>query len=128
PLTFHWRILMDIDVFAPHELDTVFRVLRTALSPRLPLNPREQSFIDAFARITGHRIDPPGPLPIATHEVRIFGMRQRKRLVQLTVLAALLSRPVRLSSVTYVRRLSEWLQTPEPAIEVLEALRDDRHA
>ena len=118
---------MDIAVFAPHELDTVFRVLRTALSPYLPLKPREKSFIDAYARIAGYRIEPPGPLAIDACDVRIFGMRQRKRLVQLAVLAALLSRPIRPGSVRFVRALSDRLQAPEPAIEVLEALRDERH-
>ena len=119
---------MDIDVFAPQEQDTVFRVLRTALSPRLPLNPRERSFLGAYARITGYRIDPPGPLLISASEVRgIFGMRQRKRLVQLAILAALLARPVRISAVRFVRELSEHLETPEPAIETLEALHEERH-
>jgi hypothetical protein len=118
---------MDIDVFRPDELDTVFRVLRTALSPRLPLNPREKAFLGTYARIVGHRIDPPGPRPIELVDVRIADVHSRKRLVQLAVLAAHLSSPVRPSSVAFVRKLSQHLDVTESAVEVLEALRDERY-
>ncbi len=96
---------MDIDVFSPRELPTVFRVLRAALSPEAALEPPERAFLDTYARITGYAIPsfdpaPVGPLAVIDHPHR------RKRLLQLASLAVLLSNPVRPESVAFLGQLA----------------------
>lgn len=118
---------MDIKAFASQELDTVFRVLRTALGGGEPLNERERSFLETYARITGHPLSAVDPLPIEASDVAIAGARARLRLVQLSAAAALLSRPVKPSSVEFVNALATVLETHDPVIAVLEALVRGRH-
>ncbi|MBX3606399.1 MAG: hypothetical protein KF788_14055 [Piscinibacter sp.] len=113
---------MDIDVFPIHQLDTVFRVLRTALAPDTRPDARERRFLDTYARIVGYPLGPADPLPIAAAAVNIAGARQRKRLVQLAAIAALLRRPVAAAGVTYVKALADQLAVHEDVIGVLEAL------
>lgn len=118
---------MDIDVFSSRELTTVLRVLRTALSPTDSLAPRERLFLDTYARITGHALPSADPQRVDASEVQIEGAHQRKRLVQLSALAALLERPPKPASVAFVKALSRQLATPDPAINVLEAVAAGRH-
>lgn len=113
---------MDIDVFLPRDLDTVFRVLRTALTPASELLPPERAFLATYAKITGHPLPPAAPPPILPGEARVEGAHPRKRLVQLAAMAALLHHPVRAESVAFVRELALALAVPEPVIPVLEAL------
>lgn len=115
---------MDIDVFPSNELDTVFRALRTALDPSPAtgkLGLAEQTFLDTFARITGHPLAATPPT-IAPREVHIETPHARKRLVQLAATAALLHRPVRAVAVTFVSELASALAVDEPVIPVLRAL------
>lgn len=116
---------MDIDVFSPRELPTVFRVLRAALSPEAALEPPERAFLDTYARITGYAIPsfdpaPVGPLAVIDHPHR------RKRLLQLASLAVLLSNPVRPESVAFLRSLASHLGVHDPVVDVAEALRQGR--
>lgn len=113
---------MDIDVFTSRNLDTVYRVLRTALRPSGRLEPVERRFLDTYARVTGHPVGSPDPQPIAAQEVRIAGAHQRKRLVQLSAVAALLAHPVHPGSVAFVRALSRHLEAHDPVVDALEAL------
>ena len=113
---------MDIHVFQPHELSTVLRVLRTALNPQRALSAIERSFLDTYAVICGRdplRTEPP---PIEPHEVVIEGSHRRKRLVQLSALAVLLSRPVRTESLAFLKALAASLATHDPVIDVIDAL------
>ena len=117
---------MDIDVFTPAEQPTVLRVLRTALNPNAPLGPAERRFLEAYARIAN------APLPehdvpcISPFFVNIPGRHQRKRLLQLAALAALLARPVRVSSIAFLDGLSFRLGLHDPAIDVAAALSQGR--
>ena len=113
---------MDIRVFLPDERDAVMRVLRTALDPERALGAPERAFLDTYAHICGR--EPPGadPAPIGACEVRLEGGHRRKRLVQLAALAVLLSRPVRPSSLAYLKQLSAALGAHDPVIDVIEAL------
>ena len=118
---------MDINVFLPHELDTVMRVLRTALNPQGALDPDERTFLDTYARIAGRdplRADPP---PIAPEEVVVTGPHRRKRLVQLSALAVLLARPVRPQSMAFLKQLAVRLGTHDAVIDVIDALSKGRH-
>jgi hypothetical protein len=113
---------MDIDVFSSQELETVFRVLRTALSPGMAVGQIERNFLSTYARITGYTL-PTGDLPlIDPRDVHIEGAHQRKRLLQLSAIAALLSNPVRPGSVAFLRDLSRRLQTRDSVVDVVEAL------
>ena len=118
---------MDIDVFSELEIPTVLRTLRTALSPDRPLSPTERSFLDSYARIV--RCDRPlsDPLPVNAHEVHVQGDHRRKRLVQLTALAVLLGRPVKAASFEFLQQLSRHLETRDPVIDVIDALRKNQH-
>jgi len=118
---------MDIDVFLPHEYNTVQRVLRTALNPDGMLAASERCFLDTHAAICGRAPLRADPLPIDPREVVIVGAHSRKRLVQLGALAVLLSRPVRTSSLAFLQSLAAALSTHDPVIDVIEALAKGRH-
>jgi hypothetical protein len=113
---------MDIDVFPSKELPTVFRVLRTALTPEGLLEPRERLFLDTYARIHGLALAGADPLPVSAEDVQIEGAHQRKRLVQLSAVAALLTSPVNSGSVRFVRDLSRHLGAYDPVLDILSAL------
>jgi hypothetical protein len=113
---------MDIDVFGSKELPTVFRVLRTALRPAGLLEPRERVFLDTYARTCGLALAGADPRPLQAHEVDIEGAHQRKRLVQLSAIAALLSAPVQPASIAFVADLARHLDSHEPVIDILRAL------
>ena len=112
---------MDIDVFKPGQLDQVFGVLRTVLNPYGLLSERERLFLDTYAKITRYRLQG-DPLPLSPYAVDIADPHQRKRLVQLAALAALLGSPVRAGSIEVLEALSDHLQTWDPVIGVLRAL------
>jgi hypothetical protein len=114
---------MDIDVFSSKELPTVFRVLRTALRPEDLLEQRERVFLDTYARINGLALAGADPLPVSAEDVQIEGAHQRKRLIQLSAVAALLSAPVNPLSVDFVKQLSRYLGTHDVVIDILEALK-----
>ena len=113
---------MDIDVFAPEELECVFRVLRTALSAAGPLQPNQRKLLQTYAKITGHPLPEADPLPIRAGEVRVEGPHRRKRLVQLAAIAALFNNPVRPGAARFVRDLAAALGTSDPVVAVLEAV------
>src|SRR5262245_41870255 len=116
---------MDIDVFSPRELPVVFRVLRTALSPEGYLKPEEKAFLATYGRITGFPV-PHDPKPITAAEVEIEGIHQRKRLIQLSALAALLDRPVKDGSLAFLKDLSKHLGTHDSVIDVIEAMKQGK--
>jgi hypothetical protein len=113
---------MDIDVFPPHELGTVFRVLRTALAPDAPLDPSHRRFLATFARITGHVPADPTLPTIGPHEVHIADAHPRKRLVQLAAVAALLNQPPKPAAAAYVAALAQRLAVHDGVVDVLAAL------
>jgi hypothetical protein len=118
---------MDIDVFSAKESPTVFRVLRTALRPGGLLEARERAFLDTYARIHGLALAGADPRPLEPDEVRIEGAHQRKRLVQLSALAALLSAPVQAESIAFVTELARGLKAHDPVVDVLRALRKKQY-
>jgi hypothetical protein len=113
---------MDIDVFPSKELPTVFRVLRTALRPQGLLEARERLFLDTYARINGLALAGADPRPVSPEEVEIEGTHQRKRLIQLAAVAALLNSPMNPGSVGFVRDLSRHLGAYDPVLDILSAL------
>lgn len=118
---------MDINVFPAHELDTVFRTLRTALSPETRLDEQERQFLQTYATITGYRLAAGDPLPVEPDAVLVAGEHPRKRLVQLAALAVLLHRPVRAQSLAFLKALARKLATHDPVLDVIEALHKGRH-
>jgi hypothetical protein len=113
---------MDIDVFPSKELPTVFRVLRTALRPQGLLEARERLFLDTYARINGLALAGADPRPVSPEEVEIEGAHQRKRLIQLSAIAALLNSPMNPGSVGFVRGLSRQLGSYDCVLDILSAL------
>jgi ubiquinone biosynthesis protein Coq4 len=118
---------MDINVFPAREHDAVLRVLRTALNPDGALSATERSFLDTYALICGRDPLRAEPQPIDPREVAIAGAHARKRLVQLSALAVLLSRPVRASSLAFLKSLATSLSTHDAVIDVIDALARGRH-
>lgn len=118
---------MDIDVFTPAQHPIVFRALRTALSPAGPLSAGERVFLATYARITGHGLTGDDPPPIDASAVAITGAHQRKRLLQLAAMAVLLARPVKADAFQFLQDLARHLQTRDPVIDVIDALRRGRH-
>src|SRR5262245_11936781 len=117
---------MDIDVFRISDRETVFRALRSALRPAGMLASVERRFLKTYAHIVGYRLPASDPSPLSPHEVQIQGVHQRKRLVQLTAIAALLDRPVKPASVAFVTGLAQHLGVREPVVAVLQALAQGR--
>lgn len=117
---------MDIDVFPRESQDIVFRVLRTALSREPALEDRERLFLETYATITGYALPPAGPRTIHPSEIEIDGARQRKRLVQLAAVAALLGHPVKRASIRFVEDVARQLVTHDPVIAVLHALAQNK--
>ena len=118
---------MDIDIFSASELPMVLRVLRTALNPDSALVPTERLFIETYATIAGTAAPLVDPLPIEAWQVAVATPHRRKRLVQLSALAVLLSRPVRPASVAFLKALARQLATHDPVIDVIDALQHGRH-
>jgi len=117
---------MDIDVYSRQELDTVFRVLRTALSPDGALQLRERRFLETYARITGYALSASDPQLLSPGEVHIAGEHQRKRLIQLAAIATLLSHPLKPGSVAFLRQLSLQLGVKDSVVDVVDALQKGR--
>lgn len=113
---------MDIDVFAPHELPAVLRALRTALRPDGALNEAERAFLDTYALIAGYPLPTGDPAPIDPDAVSVAGVVQRKRMLQLAAMAALLSRPVRPEQLDFLKALAARLATHDPVLDVIAAL------
>jgi hypothetical protein len=114
---------MDIDVFAPEELNMVVRAIRTALRPVGKLDGSEKMFVQTFCTITrAPWMGGEEPAPIPPEQVVVDGAHRRKRLIQLASLAALFSSPVRLESVQFVEALAKALGVSDPVIAVLDAM------
>lgn len=111
---------MEIKIFSKTELDTVYRVLRTALNPK-DLNEQEKIFLQTYAKI--NQVPLPDSIPsIAIQEIKLQETHKQKRLVQLSAMAVLLSRPVRKESVEYVDLLARHFSIREPVIRILYAI------
>jgi hypothetical protein len=117
---------MDIDVFPHEQLETVFRVLRTALNPSGPLEPRERAFLHGYARVTGYALPSSDPQRIRALDVHLVDAHQRKRLLQLSSLATLLAIPVRADSVRFLHALARRLETHDQVLDVISAMHQNR--
>jgi hypothetical protein len=116
---------MDIHIFSSQELDSVFRVLRSILNPSETLLPAEQKFLETYAKITNFSL-PQKIQPLSANRVSIEDPHKRKRLIQLSAMAVLLSNPIRKESLTYLKELSQKLSTQDPVIKVIEALSQNK--
>jgi ubiquinone biosynthesis protein Coq4 len=118
---------MDIDVFQTRELPIVFRALRTALAPDGTLQPRERLFLETYARIVAWDLPRDELAPIAPERVWVDGAHPRKRLLQLSAIAVLLSRPVKEASLAFLEALAMHLGTYDPVIDAIKALRKGQY-
>jgi hypothetical protein len=87
------------------------------------LRPRERLFLDTYAKITGSELSWADLQLVDVSDVAIAGAHQRKRLIQLAAIAALLSNPVKPGSLAFLKDLSRLLATHDPVIDVIDALR-----
>ncbi len=112
---------MDIVVFRPHELPVALAALRA-----LPLHPspREEHFLETIARLHGVAVTP-CTLPMRSAEQAaaiIPGSHQRKRLVQLAVIMALVDGHANYARALAVAHLARVLRVEEPAVQTLRTL------
>ena len=121
---------MDIVVFeGSQQWSAVFRVLRTAVDGGRPLSPEGTAFLRAYARIAGFEqpLDALTQIEPAVVAREWMNAHQRKRLVQLAAVAALVKVPVRLTAVAFVQRLADALAIYDPVLPVLAAVARGRH-
>jgi len=126
---------MDISMFETGQLDVVFRVLRTAACVNEPISSEARAFLEAYQSIVGYpggidridSIDPIDPIDVVDAAATPFTPHQRKRLVQLASVAAMVHRPVRRASAEYVEQLARALDSNDPVVPVLDALSRNRH-
>lgn len=112
---------MDIDVFSHDQLPTVMRTLRTALRTDGALDAREHLFLDTYARICGFERGTADPLPVHHDQITMDDAHQRKRLVQLSALAAMHALPMRADSFAFLKALARRLDTHDPVIDAIGA-------
>ena len=117
---------MEIDAFDRRDHPVVFRVLRTALNADGVLWGPERRFLNTYATIVGYSLPGWDLQKIDADDVWIADPHQRKRLIQLSAIAVLLSNPVREGSVAFLRALAAHLATHDPVIDVIEALAEGK--
>jgi hypothetical protein len=115
---------MDLAVFSPTELTFVHSALRAAACGGRPTTDSDHQFLAACETVLGRAegASSDATFTPAAIAAGVRGAHQRKRLLQLSSVAALVHRPVRRESVEYVRALSKALQTRDPILPVLDAL------
>jgi hypothetical protein len=113
---------MDINVFGREDLDLVFSALRTALAPTTRLSPAHSAFLRTYAHISGYTGDLQRIAVISAPSVNIRDAHQRKRLVQLAAMAALVNEPLVTESVEFVTQLAAVLGVRDSVVPMLDGL------
>lgn len=112
---------MDLQIFAPDELDAVLRALRNVAYANDRFTDAERALVEGVARIHGFDLDPDTLEPISSHEVAlaIVDPHRRKRAVQLAMVMALVEGVPTRETSHAVRELGEALEIDEDGLEVL---------
>lgn len=117
---------MDLNVFQENEKQTVFSVLYSILNFSPEVDPDNQEFIETLKCILDCPNISTTPL-LEIKSINISSPHARVRLIQLSILAALLSRPVKKEAVNSVQLLADHLEVNESATRVLKAVHNGQH-
>lgn len=115
---------MDLVVFDEGEAPCALRALREVVAGNGTITPAEGRFIEVIAELHGTKVDVgslPGIRPDEVAEV-VTRPHQRKRVVQLAVIAAMVEGDVTAAEAAAVKRLAAALGVDEGSLKVLEDL------
>jgi tellurite resistance protein len=113
---------MDLVVFGEREAPFALRGLRNVVASNGTVTPAEARFIEVIAELHGTRVDVGALRGIEPEEVAkaITLPHQRKRVVQLAVIAAMVEGDVTSAEATAVKKLARALEVDESSLKVLE--------
>jgi hypothetical protein len=113
---------MDLVVLDEREILYALRVLRTVVASNGTITFAESRFIEVIAELHGMRVDAGSSRGIESEEVAkaITQPHQRKRVVQLAVIAAMVEGDVIVVEVAVVKALAIALEVDEASLKVLE--------
>ena len=115
---------MDLSVLAPRELEYGLRALRDVVASNGTVTPAERRFLEVVAELHGGGVDVNALGGVALPDVAgaIPGTHQRKRLVQLAVIAAMVEGEVTPAEAAAVQRLAAAPEVSEASLAVLQKI------
>ncbi len=118
---------MDLVVLSEKEVPCALRALRNVVASNGTITPAERRFIEVVAELHGAKVDVGALASIAPGELAevITEAHQRKRVVQLAAIAAMVEGDVTSAEVAAVRELAAALEVEERALRVLDGISAD---
>jgi hypothetical protein len=118
---------MDLVVLDEKEIHHALRALRDVVASNGTITPAEARFIEVIAELHGTKVDVASLPSVAPGEVAevITEPHQRKRVVQLAAIAAMVEGDVTASEAVAVRALAAALGVEEAALRVLDSIAAD---
>jgi hypothetical protein len=115
---------MDLNVLDARELVPALRALRDVLASNRTITPAERRFLEVIAELHGSSVQVDALQGIELSELAraIAGPHQRKRVVQLAVIAAMVEGEVSEAESAAVRQLAHALDVDEASLKVLEEI------
>jgi hypothetical protein len=112
---------MDLMIFPTVQLNAALRALRAVAVKNDSFSEAEHDFIRSIARIHGAQVDPDRLEPIALDELArlVVDPHQRKRIVQLAIVMALVEGDPGDTTAATVHELAAALDIPEQGVRVL---------
>jgi tellurite resistance protein len=121
------RSVLDLVVLNEQETPCALRALRDVVASNGTITPGERRFIEVVAELHGSTVDVASLAAIAPGEVAeaIGEPHQRKRVVQLATIAAMVEGDVTPAEAAAVRKLAAALEVEEASLRVLDAIAGD---
>jgi hypothetical protein len=118
---------MDLVVLNERETPFALRALRDVVASNGRITPAERRFIEVVGELHGTKVDVDTLASISAGEVAevIKESHQRKRVVQLAAIAAMVEGDVTPAEAAAVRRLATGLNVEERALKVLDEIAGD---
>jgi len=118
---------MDLIVLSEKDTPCVLRALRDVVASNGRITPAERRFIEVVAELHGTKVDVDSLTSIAPGEVAeiVTDPHQRKRVVQLAAIAAMVEGDVTAAEAAAVKRLAAALGVEEASLEVLDDIAAD---
>src|SRR5262245_32787484 len=116
------RLVMDLAVFRDHELPVALRALRDVVASSGTITPAEDRFLEIVAELHQTKVKADSLEPIALADVArvIVEPHQRKRVVQLALIAAMVEGDVTNDEAGAVKKLARALDVDEAGLKVLQ--------